>query len=228
MQFSKLEQITLRYFWPFWLPRRLRQFESLVLCFILNMFQPFYALQDIFSELFLPVLWFWSILSLCPSMYLKVTFQLCITLVFFWFHFHMKKCPHWSTLCFVGWCVAQWHSGGANDDLVRFVRCYYVWQRPPWKCIECKEELHGKSNFPQAFNLFWPPWFCIRLFSSTDTCETTKKGLHRPGIEPGPPAWQASILPLHRTNDAFLSKGERICKFQQKVSIFNIFWSQIL
>jgi hypothetical protein len=25
-----------------------------------------------------------------------------------------------------------------------------------------------------------------------------KKGLHRPGIEPGPPAWQASILPLNQ------------------------------
>jgi hypothetical protein len=28
-----------------------------------------------------------------------------------------------------------------------------------------------------------------------------KKSSHRPGIEPGPPAWQASILPL-KTNDA--------------------------
>ena len=25
-----------------------------------------------------------------------------------------------------------------------------------------------------------------------------KKYLHRPGIEPGPPAWQASILPLNQ------------------------------
>ena len=25
-----------------------------------------------------------------------------------------------------------------------------------------------------------------------------KKSLHRPGIEPGPPAWQASILPLNQ------------------------------
>ena len=24
-----------------------------------------------------------------------------------------------------------------------------------------------------------------------------KKNMHRPGIEPGPPAWQASILPLN-------------------------------
>ena len=24
------------------------------------------------------------------------------------------------------------------------------------------------------------------------------KKLHRPGIEPGPPAWQASILPLNQ------------------------------
>ncbi|KAK6746117.1 hypothetical protein RB195_012307 [Necator americanus] len=27
--------------------------------------------------------------------------------------------------------------------------------------------------------------------------ETPYKTLHRPGIEPGPPAWQASILPLN-------------------------------
>ena len=26
----------------------------------------------------------------------------------------------------------------------------------------------------------------------------TKRDLHRPGIEPGPPAWQASILPLNQ------------------------------
>ena len=29
------------------------------------------------------------------------------------------------------------------------------------------------------------------------TYTKTKKSLHRPGIEPGPPAWQASILPLN-------------------------------
>ena len=28
-------------------------------------------------------------------------------------------------------------------------------------------------------------------------CLEAKKHLHRPGIEPGPPAWQASILPLN-------------------------------
>ena len=27
--------------------------------------------------------------------------------------------------------------------------------------------------------------------------QLAKKSLHRPGIEPGPPAWQASILPLN-------------------------------
>ncbi|GIY08939.1 hypothetical protein CEXT_450631 [Caerostris extrusa] len=32
--------------------------------------------------------------------------------------------------------------------------------------------------------------------------QRTKISLHRPGIEPGPPAWQASILPLnHRCFD---------------------------
>ena len=28
--------------------------------------------------------------------------------------------------------------------------------------------------------------------------QLAKKSLHRPGIEPGPPAWQASILPLNQ------------------------------
>ena len=28
--------------------------------------------------------------------------------------------------------------------------------------------------------------------------QLAKKDLHRPGIEPGPPAWQASILPLNQ------------------------------
>ena len=27
--------------------------------------------------------------------------------------------------------------------------------------------------------------------------------MHRPGIEPGPPAWQASILPLNHRCDGF-------------------------
>ena len=28
--------------------------------------------------------------------------------------------------------------------------------------------------------------------------QLAKKSLHRPGIEPGPPAWQASIVPLNQ------------------------------
>ena len=43
-----------------------------------------------------------------------------------------------------------------------------------------------------------------------------KKGLHRPGIEPGPPAWQASILPLNQR----CSQEE----FYQKVFAFEIFF----
>ena len=37
-----------------------------------------------------------------------------------------------------------------------------------------------------------------------------KKGLHRPGIEPGPPAWQASILPLNQR--CFLMIGRLVCR----------------
>ena len=38
------------------------------------------------------------------------------------------------------------------------------------------------------------------LFEDPPTCLPKKnhKNLHRPGIEPGPPAWQASILPLNQ------------------------------
>ena len=45
--------------------------------------------------------------------------------------------------------------------------------------------------------------------SQFKACGETKKQkiLHRPGIEPGPPAWQASILPLNqRCFDVFESK----------------------
>merc|ERR1712102_98296 len=40
----------------------------------------------------------------------------------------------------------------------------------------------------------------LKSFKSFFSCfwEGTNKNLHRPGIEPGPPAWQASILPLNQ------------------------------
>jgi hypothetical protein len=43
-------------------------------------------------------------------------------------------------------------------------------------------------------------WEDSELWLSTKTLGTSTKGkpLHRPGIEPGPPAWQASILPLNQ------------------------------
>ena len=44
-----------------------------------------------------------------------------------------------------------------------------------------------------------PLFNCVRyanlICHTTEWCEVKK--LHRPGIEPGPPAWQASILPLN-------------------------------
>ena len=42
----------------------------------------------------------------------------------------------------------------------------------------------------------------------------TKIKLHRPGIEPGPPAWQASILPLNQRCTVY---GE-IHMFTQKIN----------
>ncbi len=37
-----------------------------------------------------------------------------------------------------------------------------------------------------------------RFLNYTKAKKKIKKDLHRPGIEPGPPAWQASILPLNQ------------------------------
>ena len=49
--------------------------------------------------------------------------------------------------------------------------------------------------FSLCFNLVKssPQTNCTLLCSSRKATKT----LHRPGIEPGPPAWQASILPLN-------------------------------
>ena len=40
----------------------------------------------------------------------------------------------------------------------------------------------------------WPTLSSFNFYNS----QKTKISLHRPGIEPGPPAWQASILPLNQ------------------------------
>ena len=45
------------------------------------------------------------------------------------------------------------------------------------------------GSIPGASNLFY---YCC-VFE-----QFNHKNLHRPGIEPGPPAWQASILPLNQ------------------------------
>ena len=67
-------------------------------------------------------------------------------------------------------------AGGANDDLVRFVR-YYVWQRPPWKCIECKERsCKGSPIFPRLsiyFGLLIPsvlPCYIVQMATAICYC----------------------------------------------------------
>ena len=52
--------------------------------------------------------------------------------------------------------------------------------------------------------LSWEPW-AVNLISCQNSCNALGnhemwllKNLHRPGIEPGPPARQASILPLNQ------------------------------
>ena len=41
-------------------------------------------------------------------------------------------------------------------------------------------------------------FFAIICFEITYTTKQKGYSLQRPGIEPGPPAWQASILPLNQ------------------------------
>ena len=50
-------------------------------------------------------------------------------------------------------------------------------------------------------------------FEEPPTCLPKKnhKNLHRPGIEPGPPAWQASILPLNQRCSLAASRVHTRC-----------------
>ena len=61
-------------------------------------------------------------------------------------------------------------------------------EKYPTKCLAIKPLNHTKSR-------------CFsnkRYINSSENSYTTVKKLHRPGIEPGPPAWQARILPLNQ------------------------------
>ena len=59
-----------------------------------------------------------------------------------------------------------------------------------------KNGTKAKLTSPNAWNV------CVcnekKTPNSLDILIYHKKYLHRPGIEPGPPAWQASILPLNQ------------------------------
>ena len=57
----------------------------------------------------------------------------------------------------------------------------------------------------------------------------TKIKLHRPGIEPGPPAWQASILPLNqrctvyrRLNNILTSSNQVVLKYLKMFAVGRI------
>ena len=60
------------------------------------------------------------------------------------------------------------------------------------------------GSIPPVSNFFSLQFFFLRVSNcpTGKSCEgkkdAEKKLLHRPGIEPGPPAWQASILPLNQ------------------------------
>ena len=53
------------------------------------------------------------------------------------------------------------------------------------------------QNFREAFTIFIQAWFSSEV--TWLKCNLYwKKKMQRPGIEPGPPAWQARILPLNQ------------------------------
>ena len=58
----------------------------------------------------------------------------------------------------------------------------------------CQESTLPSNFFPNNLSAIQSNFLVPKLNSSL----IEKKMLHRPGIEPGPPAWQASILPLNQ------------------------------
>ena len=53
--------------------------------------------------------------------------------------------------------------------------------------------LHYITQSTTHTNIVTVNWYILR----TRLSQLLKQNVHRPGIEPGPPAWQASILPLN-------------------------------
>ena len=85
-------------------------------------------------------------------------------------------CKRWSKICIVR---------ESNPGRPRGRRAFYHWTNDAADLM-C-------SKIPTSH-------FYVHLFFyvNDDFLERPKKCLHRPGIEPGPPAWQASILPLNQ------------------------------
>ena len=54
----------------------------------------------------------------------------------------------------------------------------------------------------------------------------TKNHLHRPGIEPGSPAWQASILPLDHRCERRGDRDRKSKLFLPSPSFVHTFWTQ--
>ena len=53
------------------------------------------------------------------------------------------------------------------------------------------------------------------MLDSPENKVTEKSNLQRPGIEPGPPAWQARILPL---NQRCLSYGHKVLIYKTQLT----------
>ncbi len=57
---------------------------------------------------------------------------------------------------------------------------------------------HAKGGINNQFLITGFSRITKKLVKRTTICRRKMITLHRPGIEPGPPAWQASILPLNQ------------------------------
>ena len=77
--------------------------------------------------------------------------------------------------------LSMWEVGGSIPPVSK---CF---------CLPLAPSLGSAFHFPQTcFSCFFP------ILKVSGGRKNKQNYLHRPGIEPGPPAWQASILPLNQ------------------------------
>ena len=86
-----------------------------------------------------------------------------------------------------------------NTILYKCSQMFSLYQNKSIFLKKKTSSIHLELN-PESKKRYWPCWvYTSAIMEDYLKFKRSKKGLHRPGIEPGSPAWQASILPLdHR------------------------------